>query len=208
MAAVYMTCGNRDAVLTLFCGYCSTLEKVMETANIIKFVVGLDPSFGCRICEHITNIVNSDPDITEYRGTFDDGPDNSDDDQEIITEYRQTFNDDPDNSDNDPEIITEYRQTLSGIDRVDQLYRTSMSGTGNWHTIGLWQVTRLPLPSLHVTDIYLDMFSDRDTMQGWQGTWCIATSAPLCQCICGVHTIQYARWFSSYESVPNCQHYI
>ena len=130
LAAMYMTCGPQDG-LTLFCGCCSTLEKVMETANITKFVVGLDPSFGSRICEHIANIVNSDPDITEYRRTFDDGPDNSDDDQEIITEYRQTFNDDPDNSDNDPEIITEYRQTLSGIDRVDQLYRTSVSGTGN-----------------------------------------------------------------------------
>ena len=69
LAAMYMTCGNRDAVTT-FCGYCSTLEKVMETANVTMFVVGLDPSLGCRICEHITNIVNSDPDITEYRRTL------------------------------------------------------------------------------------------------------------------------------------------
>ena len=70
LAAMYMTCGNQD-VVTTFCGYCSTLEKVMETANITKFVVGLDPSLGCRICEHITNIVNSDPDIIEYRRTLD-----------------------------------------------------------------------------------------------------------------------------------------
>ena len=69
LAAMYMTCGNRDAV-TSFCDYCSTLEKVMETANITMFVMGLDPSFGCRICEHITNIINSDPDITEYRQTL------------------------------------------------------------------------------------------------------------------------------------------
>ena len=69
LAAMYMTCGNPDPV-TLFCGYCSTLEKVMETANITMFVVGLDPSLGCRICEHITNIVNSDTDITEYRRTL------------------------------------------------------------------------------------------------------------------------------------------
>ena len=72
LAAVYMTCGNRDAVI-LFCTYCLTLEKVMETANITMFVVGLDPSLGCRICEHITNIVNSDPDITEYRRTLNIG---------------------------------------------------------------------------------------------------------------------------------------
>ena len=71
LAAMYITCGPPDA-LTSFCGYCSTLNKVMETANITKFVAGLDPSLGCRICEHITNIVNSDQGITEYRRTFDD----------------------------------------------------------------------------------------------------------------------------------------
>ena len=70
LAAMYMTYGKRDAVTT-FCEYCSSLEKVMETANITMFVVGLDPSFGCRICEHITNIVNSDTGITEYRQTLD-----------------------------------------------------------------------------------------------------------------------------------------
>ena len=71
LAAVHMTCGNREAV-TAFCKYCSTLEKVMETANIIMFVISLDPSLGCWICEHITNIVNNDPDITKYRWTLTD----------------------------------------------------------------------------------------------------------------------------------------
>ena len=71
LAAMYMTCGP-PAALTSFCGYCSTLEKVWETANITKFVVGLDPSLGSMICEHITNIVNSDRRITEYRRTLDD----------------------------------------------------------------------------------------------------------------------------------------
>ena len=71
LAAMYMTCVNQDTV-TMFCKYCSTLGKVMETANITMFVVGLDPSWGCRICEHITNIVNSDTVITEYRRTLDD----------------------------------------------------------------------------------------------------------------------------------------
>ena len=70
LSAMYMTCGNRDAVTT-FSKYCSTLEKVMETANVTMFVVGLDLSLGSRLCEHITNIVNSDPDITEYRRTLD-----------------------------------------------------------------------------------------------------------------------------------------
>ena len=71
LAAMYMTRRNRDTVTTFY-EYCSTLEKVWETANVTMFVVGLDPSLGCRICEHITNIVNSDPRITEYRRTLDD----------------------------------------------------------------------------------------------------------------------------------------
>ena len=74
LAAVYMTCGPSDS-MTIFCKYCSTLEKVWETANITMFVVGLDPSVGCSICEHITNIANSDTDITEYRRTLDTGDD-------------------------------------------------------------------------------------------------------------------------------------
>ena len=69
LAAMYMTCGLPDAI-TSFCGYCSTLEKVVETANVTMFVMGLDPTLGCRICEHITNIVNSDNGITEYRRTM------------------------------------------------------------------------------------------------------------------------------------------
>ena len=69
LAALHMIFGTSDAV-TSFSEYCSTLEKVMETANITKFVVGLDPSLGCRICEHITNIINMDMDITKYRRTL------------------------------------------------------------------------------------------------------------------------------------------
>ena len=45
LAAMYMTCGPPHAV-TSFCDYFSTLGKVWETANITKFVVGLDPSLG------------------------------------------------------------------------------------------------------------------------------------------------------------------
>ena len=72
LAVMYMTCGPPDAV-TSFCDYCSTFEKVMETANITKFVVGLHPVLGSRICEHITNIVNNDLEIKEYRRTLDHG---------------------------------------------------------------------------------------------------------------------------------------
>ena len=69
LAAMYMTCENQDAV-TSFCEYCSTFEKVMETANVTMFLIGVYPSLGCKMCEHITTIVNSDPDTIEYRRTL------------------------------------------------------------------------------------------------------------------------------------------
>ena len=123
LAAMYMTCGDWDAVT--FCKYCSTLEKVMETANVTIFVVGLDPSLGCRICEHITNIANSDPDITEYR------------------------------------------QTL-GFDqrgRVKQLYHTQCEWYRELTHSRTVTGDMSPLPSLHVTDIWLDYTSDNDTVR-------------------------------------------
>ena len=70
LAAMYMTCGTQGAV-TAFCKYCSSMEKVWETANVTMFVVGLDPLLGSRICEHITDIVNRDQRITEYRRALD-----------------------------------------------------------------------------------------------------------------------------------------
>ena len=59
----------------------------METANITKFVVGLDPLLGSRICEHIANIVHSDPHITEYRRTLDHGSTGDDSQVEAAVQY-------------------------------------------------------------------------------------------------------------------------
>ena len=135
LAAIYMTCGDQETITTFF-DYCSTLEKIMETADITMFVVGIDPSLGCRICEHITNIVNSDPDITEYRQTFDNNPD-----------------------------IKEYRRILdTSSDRVSQLYRTQCEWYRELtHSRAVTDDTSPP-PSLLVTDIYL-WDSDSDTMR-------------------------------------------
>ena len=126
LAAVYMTCGNPDAV-TSFCGYCSTLERVMETANVTMFVMGLDPSLGCRICEHITSIVNNDPDITEYRRTLE--------------------------------------RFSTGEDRVRQLYRTQCEWYRELTHVRTVTGDTSPPPSLHLTDIYLDITSDSDTVR-------------------------------------------
>ena len=60
IAALYMTCGGTEA-LTSFRTYCTTVEKVMELSNMIKFVFGLDPVVGCQLSEVIKNII-------QYRG--------------------------------------------------------------------------------------------------------------------------------------------
>ena len=148
LAAVYMTCGHPDAV-TLFFNYCSTLEKVMETANITKFVVGLHPALASRLCEHIKNIVNSDPDITEYRRTLDNDSTGYSRVKHLyhtqcewyreLTQSRTVTGDtSPPPSLQDGEIVL-YSRTVTGD-------------------------TSLP-PSLHVTDIYLGKYNDSDTVR-------------------------------------------
>ena len=122
LAAMYMACGTPDA-FTSFCGYCATVEKVMETANITMFVLGFDPSLGCRMCEHIRNIVNSDPDITEYR------------------------------------------RTLGGGDKVVQLYGTQCEWYRELTHSRTVTGDTSPLPTLQVTDIYLNMRSGSDIVK-------------------------------------------
>ena len=70
LAAIHLTCGTPDSVNT-FCEYCSTLEKVMDMANVTLFVMGLDPTLGYRLSEHIIKVVNSESDIKQYRRTLD-----------------------------------------------------------------------------------------------------------------------------------------
>ena len=79
---------------------------------------------GSRICKYITNIVNSDLAITEYRRTFD---------RDHRGKVRQLY---------DTQLLW-YRELTHN--------RTVTGDTS-------------PLPSLHVTDIYLDKRSDNDTV--------------------------------------------
>ena len=69
LAAMYLTCGTVDKVQS-FCEYCTTLEKVMESANLVMFVMGLEPSIGCRLIEPVTSVVTSDADVQQYRQSF------------------------------------------------------------------------------------------------------------------------------------------
>ena len=67
LAAVHLTCTDTDDIRS----YCTSLDKVMDVANIIKFGVALDPSFCRNVLKHVMDIVNADTDIQQYRQTFD-----------------------------------------------------------------------------------------------------------------------------------------
>ena len=64
LAAVYLTCTDTDDIRS----YCTSLDKVMNVANIIKFGIALDPS----LSKHVMEMVNARPDIQQYRRTLDD----------------------------------------------------------------------------------------------------------------------------------------
>ena len=66
IAALYVACKGESAY-KLFCEHCCTVDKVMKLSNMIMFVCGLDPVVGCRLSEHVKNVVNSDAVITQYR---------------------------------------------------------------------------------------------------------------------------------------------
>ena len=64
MAAVHLTCTDTDDIRS----YCTSLDKVMNVANIIRFGVAFDPSFCLNVSKHVMDIVNTDTDIQQYRG--------------------------------------------------------------------------------------------------------------------------------------------
>ena len=67
LAAVHLTCTDSDDIRS----YCTSVDKVMDLANIIKFGVALDPSFCCNISKHVMDTVNTDGDVQQYRQTLD-----------------------------------------------------------------------------------------------------------------------------------------
>ena len=119
LAAVHLTCTDTHDIRS----YCTSLDKIMNVANIIKFGIALDPSFCHDVSKHVMETVNTDADILQYR------------------------------------------RTLERSDRVKQLYETQCE----WYT-ELTHVQTVtgdtsPPPSLHVTDIYLDQYSDSDLVR-------------------------------------------
>ena len=68
LAAIHLTCTDTDDIRL----YCTSLDKVMNVANIIKFGIALDPSFCYVVSKHVTDTVNTDQGIQQYRRTLDD----------------------------------------------------------------------------------------------------------------------------------------
>ena len=67
LAAVHLTCTDTGDIRS----YCTSLDKIMDVANIIMFGIALDPSFCNDVLKHVMDIVNSDTDIKQYRQTLD-----------------------------------------------------------------------------------------------------------------------------------------
>ena len=67
LAAIHLTCTDTDDIRS----YCTSLDKVMDVANIITFIIGLEPSSCSGVSRHVMGTVNTDADIQQYRRTFD-----------------------------------------------------------------------------------------------------------------------------------------
>ena len=66
LAAIHLTCTDTDDIRL----YCTSLDKVMNVANIIMFGISLDPSFCNKVSKHVMETVNTDPGIQQYRRTL------------------------------------------------------------------------------------------------------------------------------------------
>ena len=66
LAAIHLTCTDTDDIRK----YCTSLDKVMNLANIIKFGIALDSSFCQNVSKHVMGTVNKDWWIHFYRRTL------------------------------------------------------------------------------------------------------------------------------------------
>ena len=66
MAAIHIACGTSGGISS-FCSHLSSVSKIMEQGNMIRFVMGLHPTGGFKISEHVTRIMNQDDSSKYYR---------------------------------------------------------------------------------------------------------------------------------------------
>ena len=124
IAAFYIACGG-EAAFGLFGEHCITIDKVMKLSDVIMFVCGLDPVVGCRLSEHIKNVVNNDADIMQYR--------------EKRYQYKKR---------SDYEVD-------AGSKKVKELYKGQCKWYSEMKQNLSYIRNTGPIPTLHVTDICL-----------------------------------------------------
>ena len=123
VAALYIACGGQTAFIS-FCEQCSTVDQVMELSNMVTFVFGLDPVVGCRLSEHVNDVVNNDADIMQYR--------------------------------------EQGKEVDAGNKKVKVLYKLQCIWYSEMKQNRSYTRNTGSAPPFHVTDVYLDMFRDRD----------------------------------------------
>ena len=71
LVALYLVCGDKKKkkgmIFDSFLKFCTSSKKILELSNILIFSVGLKPSIGSAVSEHIVKIADSDSDILKYR---------------------------------------------------------------------------------------------------------------------------------------------
>ena len=73
LAALYLVCSNKVSFNSFLTDHCFSLESIFELSNILIFSVGLQPTLGSVLSDHIAQIAGSDSDIIEYRQGLYDG---------------------------------------------------------------------------------------------------------------------------------------
>ena len=59
LAALYIVCSKSNAFTTL-CGYCCTLDKVMEMSKrFLLYMAGISPAIGCKFSKHILSVASN-----------------------------------------------------------------------------------------------------------------------------------------------------
>ena len=63
LSALYIVQCSKSEVFTSLCGYCCTIDKVMEMSNVLQYMAGMCPSISCKFSKHIVSLASNDQEI-------------------------------------------------------------------------------------------------------------------------------------------------
>ena len=66
IAALYIVCNKSTALISL-CGYCCTIEQVMEMSNVLQYIAGICPTISHQLSKHIVHVANNDKLVKDER---------------------------------------------------------------------------------------------------------------------------------------------